>query len=226
MPRGAEPRVEPEVVQLDDHPVDVVVELLSTGLVVLAVLEGFLFGSGLEDFAQVHFRAAVGQPLQHFMLRRWKLDSVVPRDLIEERPNTSRFEPGRILAFHHAGTAVAWIDQGFFERRVEARKLGKRPVQLAAYLDLALAGPLELGRNGAELNHLLRDHVPLASIAPSHRAPQLTGGVKKRHRNPIDLWLDDDWKLVDFELFSPTAKPSRQLVRKRHRLAATVPPIR
>jgi hypothetical protein len=73
--------------------------------------------------------------------------------------------------------------------------------------------------------HLLGDHGPFPAITPRHRAAQPTLGVEKRHRDPVDLRLDDDRELIDLELLLSPAEPRRQLIGKRHRLTTAIAPI-
>src|SRR4029079_12153754 len=101
--------VEPQLVDLDHHPVDVVVELAAARAVALAVREGALGVAGHVHLARVDGRAVLGQPAQDARLRSGQAQAFAPGDLVEERSDASAFEARRLLALDHSGTTVARI---------------------------------------------------------------------------------------------------------------------
>ena len=120
----AEPRVPAVLVDLDDHPVDLEVELGAALAVALAVGEGFLGVGRQLHLVEVDARAARGEPRQHLVLRVGDGHALHPRHLIEERADAGRVQPLRLLALHQPGASVSRVDQGALARLGQPRVVG------------------------------------------------------------------------------------------------------
>jgi hypothetical protein len=192
----AEPSLLVEVVDLDDDPVDLVVELGTPRLPGATRLRDLL--DGLQPLGvRVGAEAVVAEPEEHLPLRLREL-ALAHAESVDPQRQRALGRDARVELAERAGCGVARVRRRLLPGRnlalVEAREPGEGEVDLASHLEQSgrrlAVGRSEAERDGVDraqvLRHVLAAEPVAARGAPDERAVL----VDERDGRAVDLRLD------------------------------------
>ena len=187
-------------VDLHDHAVDVVVEVVAVRKGVLAV-GADLGGGGAALEVGIHGEAAVDEPLEEVVLGV-DVDGRLVRHGVDEGLEVAMGRDLGVLLAKAARGGVSWVGEGRGARGigilVQAREGVARHVDFAANLDGAAeasvsealqAGRREGARDIADREDVGGDVLPRRAVAARGGADELRVPVGERHAEPVDLEL-------------------------------------
>ena len=225
------PRREPEhlalrpVVDLDDHAVDLEVELVSTLLPVEAVL-GDRVDRLERDDVGVDREPERGDVVELGPVRRQLRTAVVGvvepelSELVAPERQLALGGLGRVLLTQAAGRRVAGVDERLLAggRRplVEPLERGRGHVDLAAHLDHRRSGDVvgsDAVRDVVDRGDVRRDVLPHPAVAAGRGAHEAAVLVAQAHRQAVELQLADERRRLAVEALDHPLGPGAQFVR-------------
>ena len=215
-PRGhTQPLALRDVVELDDHAVDLVVEIVTVILPMQAVCCHLVDGGERTDVV-VHSEPEAGGELQHGDVARELRPTDHFAELIaEEREVPTRCDR-RILLTQAASGRVAWVDERLLPcgdgALVELFEARSGHVDLATHLDHRRRADGEIARNVVDRGDIGGDVFTDASVAARRGLHEPAVLVPQADGQAVELQLAHERRCCTIETFGHPISPGSEFV--------------
>ena len=192
---GPEGRLQRQVIDLHDDPVGLVIQLVTLGFELLAIVNDVVQGATARP-VEIYPRAGLLKRLQRVPVRRDGVGGLGVAQGVEENIQRPASSDAGIQQPQRAGGGVARVGEGRlsirFELPVEARKGAPRHVDLAANFQAVQARQFAVQTQGNALDgaQVLRDVLTHPAVAACRAAHEFAVFVEQCHAQAVDFRLD------------------------------------